>query len=442
VPRWVYTLEDAKRVGQELVAICHNPECRHRRMVDIDLVIRHVGGLHSLTPVRGVVHFSERMRCPRCKHRGMFIWIVDPKFPEPIFSTMANSVHLWNDSGITMYATVAQTSNIMIGWAAYRAAISEYPGKRITFQERARVINRLGNCHRAGTSYALQIAAGTYEAKVLGNKMFDCRHGVDFGDKFGVSRYAIVSGNTITKMREAGISSHTASDHCSVVDNIIECDPNSNIADGILWRSLNCQIERNKVINAGRNGIYVECNVTGAGDDAYIAVNNNVVEKFRGSTGVLVDKQHAGGINAIAVNDNIIVGVGAASSSGIVIQTDDSVTTTPYKNVSVNNNSIKDIASSGILVNAAGSGNTVAGVVISGNIGHSAGGAQLVYVLATTDGNISDIVVANNVLSGTWTRGIRCNNEENIVVTGNMVRGTEIPVTVTATNNVNANNLV
>lgn len=301
--------------------------------------------------------------------------------------------------------------------------------------------NRIGACRRTGLSYGIQFAAGTYYAKVVGNEFYDSRHGVDFGDKYGVCRYALIDANTFSKMREAGISSHTASDHCVVSNNIIECDPNASGADGILWRSLNVQITGNRVVNAGRNGIHVLVNVTGAGAGADVTVSGNTISKHRGTNGILVRKQETGNLDSIIVDDNTVIGSNAASSSGIVVTTSSSTGNT-FRNVSVCGNSIRDFVSSGVLINASSADSVVNGFVVIGNVFRSASAAQAVYVLATTDGNINNGTVMGNVISGTFTRGFRANNEENLVLVGNMFRGAGTAVTITATNYVDANNLV
>ena len=137
---WIQTLGDAKDIGQELIAICHNPACRHTRLVNLDKVIYHVGAATPLIPLRGKVHFSERMRCPACKHRGMFIWIREPKFPEPLFDVGANQVNIWSKNGGRLEYVAARTGNILIGRAAFMAALDAYPYQRITLQAGARVI--------------------------------------------------------------------------------------------------------------------------------------------------------------------------------------------------------------------------------------------------------------------------------------------------------------
>jgi len=140
--RWLTTLGDARDIGQELVAVCHNVACRAQRFVDLEKVIHHVGAAHFLLPVRGAVHFSERMRCPACGSRGAFIWINEPKTPSPWFGNAEQSqVNLWgqfNDN--TLETVVARTSRLEIGYAAYEGAVATYPRRHITLQEGSHVI--------------------------------------------------------------------------------------------------------------------------------------------------------------------------------------------------------------------------------------------------------------------------------------------------------------
>jgi len=139
--KWIRTLGDAKEVGQELIAVCHNPACRHRQMVDLASVIHHVGAGHSLIPVRGQLHFSERMRCPVCRTKGMFIWIVEPKFSQPAFDGMGRAVHVWDRTGTTLISTIARSGHVQVAQAAYEAAVAAYPDRRITLQDRAMVLH-------------------------------------------------------------------------------------------------------------------------------------------------------------------------------------------------------------------------------------------------------------------------------------------------------------
>ncbi len=83
MPDYLRTLDDARKAGVEMLAICHQVDCRHTQVVDLVQLIHHVGAATRLVPIKGAVHFSERMRCPTCGSRGMFIWIAVPNEPEP-----------------------------------------------------------------------------------------------------------------------------------------------------------------------------------------------------------------------------------------------------------------------------------------------------------------------------------------------------------------------
>jgi hypothetical protein len=80
------------------------------------------------------------MRCPVCQGRGMFIWLTEPKYPEPMVTGMANQINMWDGGGIRLDRVTARTSNLFVGRAAYQATIDEYPGRRVTFQEGTRVL--------------------------------------------------------------------------------------------------------------------------------------------------------------------------------------------------------------------------------------------------------------------------------------------------------------
>src|SRR5690606_35330740 len=77
------TLGDVQKSGLDMLAICHNVSCRHTKPVDLPALVKAVGELASLLPVKGQPHFSERMRCIECGHRGMFLWVDAPKEPNP-----------------------------------------------------------------------------------------------------------------------------------------------------------------------------------------------------------------------------------------------------------------------------------------------------------------------------------------------------------------------
>jgi hypothetical protein len=134
MPRELKTLGDVRDTGQSLLAICRNIRCRRRHPVNLDLLIDKVGSMHSLLPVRGQVHFSERMRCPDCGERGMFIWLGIPREPMPMMSGMSYSVNNWMANDYLL-STLAQSGHVMVARAAYDAAVIAYPSRRITLQQ-------------------------------------------------------------------------------------------------------------------------------------------------------------------------------------------------------------------------------------------------------------------------------------------------------------------
>jgi hypothetical protein len=51
-------------------------------------------------------------------------------------------VEIWNESGASVEQVVAVTANASIGYAAYYAAIREYPDRHITLRHRNSVVAR------------------------------------------------------------------------------------------------------------------------------------------------------------------------------------------------------------------------------------------------------------------------------------------------------------
>jgi hypothetical protein len=84
---------------------------------------------------------------------------------------------------------------------------------------------------------------------------------------------------------------------------------------------------------------------------------------------------------------------------------------------------------------------TFTGLIISNNILNSTTYDRGIFVSATTDSNMSKISMTGNVINGTGTFGIRGTNEEDIVIIGNVIKTATTPISITATNNVNTNNL-
>jgi hypothetical protein len=146
VPRTINTLGDAWRTGQDFMAVCGNIECRCKRTLDLQELIKHVGELHPLVPVRGHVHYSERLRCPACKHRGAFVWMGPPKEPTPIFGEVrAYQVNNWgrNDNG-RLVSRIGLVGHVDVAHATFQAAVKAYSLHRITLQQGAFVLEDSG----------------------------------------------------------------------------------------------------------------------------------------------------------------------------------------------------------------------------------------------------------------------------------------------------------
>lgn len=143
--RVIRTLGEAREAGLAFVAVCHGVQCRHSQSVDLNQVIYHVGAAHSLMPLRGAIHFSERMRCPKCKSKGMSIWAEIKQDPEPLVGSMGFSINNWDKMSGSLIGTIAKAGHVTVAEAAFNMAVSQYPGRRITLQEGGLVLrdNRL-----------------------------------------------------------------------------------------------------------------------------------------------------------------------------------------------------------------------------------------------------------------------------------------------------------
>jgi hypothetical protein len=143
MPDYLKTLDDAVKAGVEMIAVCHAVECRHTRKVDLQQVIHHVGAATQLVPIKGNVHFSERMRCPECDSRGMFIWIAVPNQPEPAWGAgkHPHKVLDWGKDGRrVLNREIAVINNLEVARGAFAIACKVYPDHHITLQQGAFVL--------------------------------------------------------------------------------------------------------------------------------------------------------------------------------------------------------------------------------------------------------------------------------------------------------------
>lgn len=136
----VHTLGDARDVGLEIVAVCRNILCRRRTTLDIRALIYKLGEGRPLLPERGKRHFSETMRCSVCGGQGAFIWPQEEKGAEPTITSLPYSINEWYGGNSTPIKLVAATGHVEVAHAAFHASVAAYPGRRITLQQRALVI--------------------------------------------------------------------------------------------------------------------------------------------------------------------------------------------------------------------------------------------------------------------------------------------------------------
>jgi hypothetical protein len=301
------------------------------------------------------------------------------------------------------------------------------------------VINgTFGQVFKTGLAYGVAMQGAAINGKIANNVFFDCRHGVSLGGSTGPNRYIIVDGNNFTLTREAGMDGHTAADLSTISNNTFQCDPTSVLSDGILWRGANVTITDNNIVGAGRTGINIRNNVTGA-TSGYI-VNGN---KIRGSVarGISIVKQHEANIKKVVVSGNVVQNTNTAADFGILITTDSGYTN-ELLNIVVSGNSISDVANRAIVIGVSDVSSTCESVVIANNTISSTTFDRGIFIAAATDGNIAKIAVTGNVINGTCNYGIRGTNEEDIVVANNVIKtASTAAIALTATNNVNANNL-
>lgn len=139
----VMTLGDVREGAHDLVAVCRWMGCRHRSRVDLPRTIQSVGISQALYPERAEVHFTDRMRCPSCKRRGMNLWLIPyvpkrkpvaPIIPtkEPNYRVISHGRHYPPD-----FQMIATADNLFVAKGAYAAAAHFYEGHWISLMQGA-----------------------------------------------------------------------------------------------------------------------------------------------------------------------------------------------------------------------------------------------------------------------------------------------------------------
>lgn len=146
MPRAIHTLQDVRLGPHKLYAVCSNSACRQSKKVDIDRLILRVDARTPLLPQRGQPHFSEGMRCPSCRRRGMYLWVDPAEVKREILKRTVSEkqpnfrIIDHGPSPHTGHDTIAMADNLMVGRGAYVAAALFYPGRRITLTQGAYVV--------------------------------------------------------------------------------------------------------------------------------------------------------------------------------------------------------------------------------------------------------------------------------------------------------------
>lgn len=134
----INTLGEARIGGLRLIAVCHNPACRAERELDLASIIEFVGERHPLIPKLGATHYSEKLKCPKCRHRGAFVWPKHLNEPEPQMAGLSYLVNRWY--GTTLMETVARAGSEVVANVVYNSCLTHYRGEHITLQQGIRVI--------------------------------------------------------------------------------------------------------------------------------------------------------------------------------------------------------------------------------------------------------------------------------------------------------------
>ncbi|AIM40728.1 putative tail spike protein [Idiomarinaceae phage 1N2-2] len=261
--------------------------------------------------------------------------------------------------------------------------------------------SKIGDCLRDGTAYGVVVGQGTYSVKVNHNEIYNCRHGFDVGDVFGVSRYIDVSHNHMYDMRQHALSTHTASDFTNFNHNICTMR-RGPLALGAIIRSINSKINDNTFVNpdgANQPAISVVPNPIFSG---YTEINRNTI--WSGVNGIGIRY-----INIQPKTDSLVEISGNNIECDGVRGVEARVTFDAEIDVlKIQNNKING-SLDGILIRTDGgeSSSSIRKSECTGNslITDKTGG-RAIRVLVQSEGSVGLCRVQSNTASGGFTRGL------------------------------------
>lgn len=141
------TLGDVQDAGHSLFAVCRHANCRHSKEIDLPRLIQSIGPHHYLLPDRGELHFSDKMRCPSCKRRGVNLWLRPAEPKKQVFTPTPSKqpnyeIKDWGkDHPHAVCTTIATADNLFVARGAYIAAAGFYFDRRLTLQQGAFVLS-------------------------------------------------------------------------------------------------------------------------------------------------------------------------------------------------------------------------------------------------------------------------------------------------------------
>lgn len=134
------TLGDLQSAGHSLFAICRHSTCRYCKEIDVPRLVQSIGPHHYLLPTRSEQHFTDKMRCPSCKRRGVNLWLrpAEPKKQVKASAPPKQPNFIIVDHGMAPYAgyeVIATADNLMVGKGAFAAAALFYGDRRISLKQ-------------------------------------------------------------------------------------------------------------------------------------------------------------------------------------------------------------------------------------------------------------------------------------------------------------------
>ena len=335
----------------------------------------------------------------------------------------------------------------------------DYAGSAIETSVNVNISNCTNKHHTAtGLSYGFVIAFGCYSVNVVNCYAQDLRHFVTIGGNTGINLFVNVTNCHITGCRDAGVDSHAAGDFINFSGNTIMGSSENSNADGIVVHGLNCIVNDNIIVGIRRHAILYQSTTNFAyanGGAASVVVNGNQITNHgdlagTSDSGILIDNLNnaLGSIQGVTVANNKIEGILGSGSDigtyGIYVKG----TAGLVKDVSITGNVVNISDLGGIRVESIVNG--ITNLTITGNIidTDSDNAAESGIFIKGTNSNSSKInygTITNNVIdlsgsSGSQNYGIRLEETNAIIISTNVVIGSDItifPATPTDSNNTN-----